>query len=140
MQPLLRGAVRVCVRLCCAVCVCLRPCLRLADEAVAARGSAADAHVINVYQLLKSLNPGMEVSAEVMLPQNMSFMAPTPPACDTLSSRPHLLSPAYMSGSGARRQGLPACARPVHPALLCFRFSAAILCAHSSVAPLFVAI
>jgi hypothetical protein len=62
--------------------------------------AAADAHVINIYQLLKSLNPDMEVLTEVMLSSDMAYLTPSPPMCDALSSHPHLLSPAYMSGSG----------------------------------------
>jgi hypothetical protein len=65
--------------------------------------AAADAHVINVYQLLKSLNPDMEVLTEVMLASDMAFMTPSPPMCDALSSHPHLLSPAFVSGSGELR-------------------------------------
>lgn len=62
--------------------------------------TASDAHVINIYQLLKGLNPDMEVLTEVMLPHDMAFMTASPPMCDALSSHPHLLSPAYVSGSG----------------------------------------
>ena len=51
-------------------------------------------------QLLKSLNPEMQVVMEVMLPQSIAFLTPTPPRCDALNSHPHLMAPAYIMGSG----------------------------------------
>jgi hypothetical protein len=60
----------------------------------------ADSQVISAFQLLKSLNPQMQVLTEVMLPHSMAFLTPTPPRADALDSRPHLLAPAYICGSG----------------------------------------
>lgn len=61
-----------------------------------------DALVIHTYQVLKSLNPHMEVVAELMLSQNLPLLAPTTTLCGMAdSSYPHLLSTAYISGSGA---------------------------------------
>lgn len=56
--------------------------------------------VVNRYQLLKSINPDIEMVAEMMLTQNMSYLAPTVPVHGVQHKHMHLLSPAYISGAG----------------------------------------
>jgi hypothetical protein len=60
----------------------------------------ADSQVVSAFQLLKGLNPQMDVLTEVLLPQSIALLTPTPPRADALASRPHLLAPAYICGSG----------------------------------------
>jgi hypothetical protein len=62
----------------------------------------ADAKVIATYHLLKTLDPNMQVLSELMLPYNMAYLlpAPTPLLGDPHSSQAHLLTPAWMTGSG----------------------------------------
>jgi len=64
---------------------------------------SADALVINRYQLLKSLNPHIELVAEIMLPHNMVYLAPMTPVRGINNKYLHLLAPAYVSGSGRPR-------------------------------------
>jgi hypothetical protein len=56
--------------------------------------------VVNRYQLLKSINPDIEMVTEMMLTQNMAYLAPTVPVHGVQHKYMHLLSPAYISGSG----------------------------------------
>lgn len=71
------------------VCACFPLCICLVD-----------ALVINRYQLLKSLNPNIELVAEIMLPHNMVYLSPMTPVRGINSKYLHLLAPAYVSGSG----------------------------------------
>jgi hypothetical protein len=50
--------------------------------------------VIHTYQLLKSLNPVMELVSEMMLPRNMAFLAPTRPMQGIDPRYAYLLAPA----------------------------------------------
>lgn len=59
-----------------------------------------DAMVLNRYQLLKILNPDIHLVTEMMLPQNMAYLAPMSPVRGVHQRFLHLLSPAYISGSG----------------------------------------
>lgn len=59
-----------------------------------------DAVVVNRYQLLKSINPSIELVVEMMLPQNVAYLAATTPVPGVDHKYLHLLSPAYISGSG----------------------------------------
>lgn len=58
--------------------------------------------MLNTYQLLRSLNPDIELLAELMLPSNMAYLSATPPVPGVDHKYLHLMSPAYVSGSGAR--------------------------------------
>jgi hypothetical protein len=60
----------------------------------------ADAVVVNRYQLLKGLNPSIDLVTEMMMPQSVSFLASTTPVRGVDHRYLHLLSPAYISGSG----------------------------------------
>lgn len=60
----------------------------------------ADAVVVNRYQLLKGINPSIDLVTEMMLPQSVSFLSPTTPVRGVDHRYLHLLSPAYISGSG----------------------------------------
>lgn len=59
-----------------------------------------DAVVINSYQLLKSINPSIELVTELMMPQSVSFLSATTPVRGVDYRYLHLVSPAYVSGSG----------------------------------------
>jgi len=56
--------------------------------------------VVHAYQLLKSLNPNMQLLAEVMLPQDMVYLDAVAPTLGVPSKHVHLMSSAYISGSG----------------------------------------
>lgn len=53
-----------------------------------------------MFQLLKGLNPDMHLLEELMLPQSMTYLASASLIPDVDSRQLHLLSPAYISGSG----------------------------------------
>lgn len=55
--------------------------------------------IIHMYQLLHSLNPNMQLVAELMLPQNMAYLAPTTPLRGVQQRQQVMLSPAFVSGS-----------------------------------------
>jgi hypothetical protein len=59
-----------------------------------------DAVVVNRYQLLRSINPSIELVVEMMLPQNVAYLSPTTPVPGVHHKYLHLLSPAYISGCG----------------------------------------
>lgn len=62
--------------------------------------SNADALVIHMYQLLRSLNPAIELVTEMMLPRDMAYLAPSTPVRGVDHAIQYLLAPAYMSGAG----------------------------------------
>lgn len=68
-------------------------------EAWALVSVLADAMVIHMYQLLRSLNPHMVLVAELMLPQNMAYLAPMVPLRSVPRQQQVMLSPAFISGS-----------------------------------------
>jgi hypothetical protein len=55
--------------------------------------------VLSIFQLLRSLNPSMQVMTELILPQNMGYLMPVAPLRSVPSRRQPLLSPAYISGA-----------------------------------------
>jgi hypothetical protein len=55
--------------------------------------------VLSIFQLLRSLNPAMQVMTELILPQNMGYLMPVAPLRSVPSRRQPLLSPAYISGA-----------------------------------------
>lgn len=65
--------------------------------------------VVNRYQLLRSINPAMELVAEMMLPANVSYLSPTTPMPGVNHKYLHLLSPAYISGCGEGAACTSAC-------------------------------
>lgn len=61
--------------------------------------SFPDAMVIHMYQLLRSLNPHMQPVLELMLPQNLAYLAPTVPLKGVPRQQQLMLSPASLAGS-----------------------------------------
>jgi hypothetical protein len=55
--------------------------------------------VLSIFQLLRSLNPKMQVMTELILPQNMGYLMPVAPLRSVPSRRQPLLSPAFISGA-----------------------------------------
>jgi hypothetical protein len=55
--------------------------------------------VLSIFQLLRSLNPSMQVMTELILPQNMGYLMPVAPLRSVPQRRQPLLSPAYISGA-----------------------------------------
>lgn len=61
--------------------------------------SYADAMVLSIFQLLRNINPGMQIITELILPQNMAYLAPMAPLSCVSKRQQVLLSPAFISGS-----------------------------------------
>jgi hypothetical protein len=55
--------------------------------------------VLNLYQLLKSLNPDMQLITELIMPQSLAYLAPTVCLRGLQKEQQMLLAPSYMSGS-----------------------------------------
>jgi hypothetical protein len=49
------------------------------SKLVPAAAAAADAMVLSIFQLLRSLNPSMQVMTELILPQSMGYLMPVAP-------------------------------------------------------------
>lgn len=94
-RPCLLPFIRVSIYLRQSIHLALAVCLHRALSVL-----AADASVINRYQLLKSLNPNIELVVEMMLPSSMTYLAPRTPVRGVDHRYLHLLAPAYIAGSG----------------------------------------
>eukprot|EP00775_Hariotina_reticulata_P006540 gene6540-6766_t len=69
------------------------------EESKLASQVMTDAMVLNIYQLLKSLNPDMQMFTQLIMPQSLAYLSPTICLRGLQKEQHMLLAPSYMSGS-----------------------------------------